>query len=227
MTASSLLSPTRWSRLDVLLLGEGLCLRREARQFCRAHVLTGRVPRGGPTPPVERLLTGSVRVSPASVTLDGAPLPYAGVPLHLVMHKPAGYVCSHAPDTVAREGGKSVYSLLPPSFTLRNPGVASVGRLDRDASGLLLFTDNGQFGERLASPKSHAAKTYVCTLDGPLPPPPGPEKLFSSGKLPLLDGAVAKPAVLTRHPTLPHVVSVTLWEGRHHQLRRCDCEARG
>ena len=169
---------------------------------------------------MERLLTGSVRVSPASVTLDGAPLPYAGVPLHLVMHKPAGYVCSHSPDTVAREGGKSVYSLLPPSFTLRNPGVASVGRLDRDASGLLLFTDNGQFGERLASPKSHAAKTYVCTLDGPLPPPPGPEKLFSSGKLPLLDGAVAKPAVLTRHPTLPHVVSVTLWEGRHHQLRR-------
>src|SRR5690606_2934652 len=88
-----------------------------------------------------------------NVRVDGEPLdPPPG--LVLMLHKPAGYTCS------TRDPGRIVYDLLPPRFRLRNPVLSTVGRLDRDTTGLLLMTDDGQLLHRIVSPKSKLPKVY-------------------------------------------------------------------
>lgn len=87
-----------------------------------------------------------------SFTLDGVDWPYREQ-ASLIMHKPAGYECSHKPSH-----HPSVFSLLPPPLIER--GVQCVGRLDQDTTGLLIFTDDGQFQHRMISPKRHVAKHY-------------------------------------------------------------------
>lgn len=144
------------------------------------------------------------------VRVDGQPLdPAPG--LLLVLHKPTGYTCS------TRDAGRLVYDLLPPRFRLRQPVLSTVGRLDRDTSGLLLLTDDGQLLHRIISPKAKLPKVYVATLAEDLR---GDEAaLFASGTL-LLEGEKA--------PLLPAELEVlgarsarlTLHEGRYHQVRR-------
>lgn len=213
------LTRVRPMRVDNILAQQGLCLRREARQFCRGHDIVAAL--AGPPPVrVARVLTGATKVDPASVTLDGAPLapqPPPGAHLHLALHKPAGYVCTHALDE-----GRTVYELLPAEFQLRNPVLASVGRLDKHATGLLLLTTHGGLAARLTSPRRGVPKEYVVSLEQPLSPQLGEVAAFASGRLRLVDGSRARPAVLVPHadPALRHVAKVTLAEGRHHQLRR-------
>ena len=144
------------------------------------------------------------------VRVDGQPLdPAPG--LLLMLHKPVGYTCS------TRDAGRLVYDLLPPRFRLRQPVLSTVGRLDRDTSGLLLLTDDGQLLHRIISPKAKLPKVYVATLAEDLR---GDEAaLFASGTL-LLEGEKA--------PLLPAELEVlgarsarlTLHEGRYHQVRR-------
>src|SRR5687767_10610568 len=113
-------------RLDQLLSNLGYCSRREAR----AWIADGRVTvRGEPADDV------SQKAHAADVRVDGEPLDHPDG-LLLLLHKPVGLVCSHD----EREGA-SVYSLLPERWRRRNPVVTSVGRLDKDTSGLLLLTD--------------------------------------------------------------------------------------
>lgn len=79
--------------------------------------------------------------------------------VYLALNKPQGYECSHQPDY-----HHSVFELLPAHLRLR--GVQSVGRLDQDTTGLLLFTDDGKFLQKMTHPKKHIGKTYVVdTLD--------------------------------------------------------------
>src|SRR5687767_10408911 len=113
-------------RLDQLLSNLGYCTRREAR----AWVADRRVMVRGET-------AGNVaqKAARADVRIDGAPLDHPDG-LLLLLNKPVGLVCSHD----EREG-KSVYSLLPERWRRRNPIVTSIGRLDKDTSGLLLLTD--------------------------------------------------------------------------------------
>jgi 16S rRNA pseudouridine516 synthase len=144
------------------------------------------------------------------VRVDGPPLdPAPG--LLLMLHKPTGYTCS------TRDAGRLVYDLLPPRFRLRQPVLSTVGRLDRDTSGLLLLTDDGQLLHRIISPKARLPKLYLATLAEDLR---GDEAaLFASGTL-LLEGEKA--------PLLPAELEVlgarsarlTLHEGRYHQVRR-------
>src|SRR3546814_7193223 len=85
-------------------------------------------------------------VEPADIVVDDEPLdPPPG--MVLMLHKPIGVTCS------TRDAGVVIYDLLPPRFRLRNPVLSSVGRLDRDTSGLLLMTDDGAFLHRIISPK--------------------------------------------------------------------------
>ena len=169
--------------------------------------------------PAARVLTGSTKVWAPSLTVDGCalPSPLPGVPLHLALHKPAGYVCSHA------EGeGRTIYELLPTEWQLRNPPLSSVGRLDRHATGLLLLTQSGALSARLASPASALRKEYVVALAAPLSPGLEEAQAFASGDLALADGAHAAPAILVPHrdPALRHIAKVVITEGRHHQIRR-------
>src|SRR5688572_5614867 len=150
------------------------------------------------------------QVEPASIRIDGEPLdPPTGV--LLMLHKPVGYTCS------TKDPGRVVYDLLPPRYRQRSPLLSTVGRLDRDTSGLLLMTDDGALLHRIVSPKSHLSKRYDATLANDLR---GDEAtLFASGTLMLeSEDTPLAPAVLdvrdARH------ASVVLTEGRYHQVRR-------
>lgn len=149
-------------------------------------------------------------VEPGDVRLDGQPLdPPAG--LVLMLNKPADYTCSRA------DPGRIVYELLPERFSHRNPVLAPVGRLDRDTTGLLLMTDDGQLLHRITAPKAHVAKVYEVTLARPLD---GSEiEVFASGTLMLRSEktplAPAQLEILTERRA-----RLTLHEGRYHQAKR-------
>jgi 16S rRNA pseudouridine516 synthase len=150
------------------------------------------------------------KIAHDQVRIDGAPLdPTHG--LCLMLHKPVGYTCS------TKDPGKIVYDLLPPRFRLRSPVLASVGRLDRDTSGLLLMTDDGQLLHRIVHPKSKLPKVYEATLARDLR---GDEAVvFASGKLVLeSEREPLLPAELT--VLAPRQALLTLHEGRYHQARR-------
>ncbi|MET0808936.1 MAG: pseudouridine synthase [Pseudoxanthomonas sp.] len=142
--------------------------------------------------------------------VDGEPLdPPQG--LLIALHKPVGYTCS------TKDPGRIVYDLLPPRYRLRSPLLSSVRRLDRDTSGLLLFTDDGALLHRISSPKSKLSKVYEATLASDLR---GDEvELFAGGTL-MLESE--------QTPLLPAELEIldagqvrlTLHEGRYHQVRR-------
>lgn len=149
-------------------------------------------------------------VEPARIRIDGEPLdPPPG--LVLMMHKPLGVTCSR------KDAGRVVYDLLPPRYRVREPGLSTVGRLDRDTSGLLLLTDDGALLHRIISPKAEVAKIYEATLADDLH---GDEAaLFASGTL-LLESETTPLAPATLETLGPRHARLTVTEGRYHQVRR-------
>lgn len=145
-----------------------------------------------------------------AIRIDGQPLdPAPG--LCVLLHKPIGYTCS------TRDTGRLVYDLLPPRWRLRDPVLSTVGRLDRDTSGLLLLTDDGGLLHRIISPKAQLPKVYEATLAQPLR---GDEAAtFASGTL-LLDKETRPLLPAALEVIEPRRVRVTLHEGRYHQVRR-------
>ena len=142
---------------------------------------------------------------------------YKGKPLDpdfgmvLMLNKPTGYVCS------LKDRGQLVYELLPPRFAERKPVLSTIGRLDSDTSGLLLFTDDGDFLHRIISPKNHVAKVYEVVCVRPLETHYG--EVFASGTLVLeAEKDALKPAFL--EVTGDRTARLTLYEGRYHQVRR-------
>jgi len=146
----------------------------------------------------------------ARMSVNGAPLdPPPG--MALMLHKPVGVTCSH------KEQGPLVYSLLPERWRRREPAISTVGRLDKDTSGLLLLTDDGALLHKIISPRNHVPKRYDVTLDRPLRGDEG--KIFASGEL-LLEGE-EKPLLPVQMEVLSSTHTyVTLTEGRYHQVRR-------
>ena len=200
------MSAAKSVRLDKLLANLGYGSRREIQGLARA----GAIRLDG----VELEDAGD-RIAldpdlPDRLTIDGAPLdPLPG--LCLMLHKPLGVTCSH------KEAGPLVYGLLPERWRRRDPPLSTVGRLDKETSGLLLLTDDGALLHRIISPKASVAKRYRVTLDRPLT---GREaEIFAAGTL-MLEGE--------ERPLLPVRLdvedatrcAVTLTEGRYHQVRR-------
>lgn len=129
----------------------------------------------------------------------------------IMLHKPVGYVCS------TKDAARLIYELLPPRFTARSPVMSPVGRLDRDTSGLLLVTDDGQMNHRLTSPRAHLPKVYEVQVASDLR---GDEAdVFASGTL-MLDGETTPLLPAAFEPLGTRVARVTLTEGRYHQARR-------
>ncbi|MGA3006790.1 MAG: pseudouridine synthase [Opitutaceae bacterium] len=193
-------------RLDQLLASLGYGSRREVH----AMIDAGRVD-------LKRLPAEKVgeKVSPADVRVDGAELDHPGG-LLLMLNKPLGLVCSHD----LREG-PGVYRLLPPRWQLRHPPVTSIGRLDKETSGLLLLTDQSALVHRLTSPKSKLPKIYAVTLDRDVAPEHAAEiaALFATGMLTLPgESKPCAPAGLFWQG--PRTAELTLTEGRYHQARR-------
>ncbi len=162
------------------------------------------------TDPQGEVLYADDAIAHADVRVDGEPLdPPAG--LLILLHKPTGYTCS------TKDPGRVVYDLLPPRFRLRDPVLSTVGRLDRDTSGLLLMTDDGALLHRITSPKSHLPKVYEATLAQDFR---GDEaEVFGSGTL-LLESEKTPLAPAGFEALAPRRARITLVEGRYHQIRR-------
>jgi len=194
------------SRLDKLLANLGYGSRKEIAALARA----GAIRLGG-----EPLRSADQRVPltadlQAALTVQGRPVdPLPG--MALMLHKPLGVTCSH------KEAGPLVYDLLPARWRRRDPALSTVGRLDKDTSGLLLLTDDGDLLHRIISPRSHLAKRYRATLARPLTG--GEGAAFAAGTL-MLEGEDKPllPAVL--EPLSPTEALLTITEGRYHQVRR-------
>lgn len=188
-------------RIDALLARYGYCSRREAASWIRA----GRCSANG-----ETAVSPAAKVDPREVLIDGQPVEFPDG-LYVALNKPTGYICSHA------EPGRLVLELLPERWSRRKPAVAMAGRLDKETSGLLLLSDDGNFIHRMTSPKSHVPKTYAFTTTAPVPEEAA--ALFASGEL-LLEGE-SKPCLPARLALDgPCSGTLVLHEGRYHQVRR-------
>jgi len=193
-------------KLSQVLFSQGFGARRE----CEGLIVSGWVAVNGRVcdDPFEEFDTDGLVFS-----VRGVAWPFHAKAL-LMMNKPAGHECSQKP-----RHHPSVYSLLPPP--LRRRDVQSIGRLDEDTTGLLLFTDDGALIHRLTSPKHHVPKVYevgckhavddsqlqqlragVVLLDDPLPVQ-----------------AAAAVATGERADGL-HGLRLTLTEGKYHQVKR-------
>jgi 16S rRNA pseudouridine516 synthase len=193
-------------RLDRLLANLGYGSRREIQALARAGAI--RLD-GAPLREADRRIAVT-RDLAGRLTVDGEAMdPPPG--LALMLHKPLGVTCSH------KEAGPLVYGLLPERWRRRDPPLSTVGRLDKETSGLLLLTDDGALLHRIISPKAKVAKRYQVTLDRPLRGDEG--AVFASGTL-MLEGEERPllPVALEVHG--PTSAAVTLTEGRYHQVRR-------
>ncbi len=129
--------------------------------------------------------------------------------LYILMDKPEGYECSHNPDFHA-----SVFSLLPNEFLGRN--LQCVGRLDVDTTGLLLFSDDGEFIHRYTSPKKHIPKTYLVECKHEVS-----DEMIGN----LLNGVLLKQEEISSkalevNRKSTHEIELSISEGKYHQVKR-------
>ena len=192
-------------RLQKILSGRGVCSRRTAEEYIAA----GRVTVNG----VAAKLGDSADPDVDEILLDGKMLPSASKYVYIMLHKPRGYV-----TTLSDEKGRKNAAQLVADCGCR---VYPVGRLDMDSEGLLLFTNDGDFANKLMHPKHEVRKNYHVTVTGY-----SPENLEKLSQPVTLDGyIIRKPEVrflkmLTDGRAL---LSVTIHEGRNRQVRRmCD-----
>lgn len=194
------------SRVDKLLSSMGYGSRSEMARLAKAGGITLD---GADVSDVSQRIPVTPDL-PVRMQIDGQALdPLLG--LVILLNKPLGMTCSH------KEAGPLVYDLLPARWRRRDPAISTIGRLDKETSGLLLMTDDGDLLHRVISPKRHVTKTYRATLSRPLTGTEGP--LFASGTL-MLEGEdkPLAPAELQMISETEALLSVT--EGRYHQVRR-------
>jgi len=193
-------------RLDRLLANLGYGSRKEVQALARhGRVLID----GEAVQDAEQRLALTPDLQ-GRLTVNGQPIdPLPG--MALMLNKPLGVTCSH------KESGPLVYDLLPTRWRARDPAISTIGRLDKDTSGLLLMTDDGALLHRVISPKHHVAKRYLATLDRPLR---GDEAAaFASGAL-MLEGETKPLLPATLEVLSPTSARLTITEGRYHQVRR-------
>ena len=187
-------------RLDKFICDHGLAARKEVRQIIKA----GRVRLDGAA-----VTAPETKFDPEKslVELDGIPLGYARFRYYM-MDKPSGVL------TATRDGKqKTVLDLVTPE--MRRMGIFPVGRLDKDTSGLLLLTNDGNFAHRVISPKSEVEKLYYAKVDG-LPDLSDCEA-FQQGLI-LADGTRCLPARLELLGG--NECYVVVMEGKYHQVKR-------
>jgi 16S rRNA pseudouridine516 synthase len=127
--------------------------------------------------------------------------------IYIVLNKPKGYVSATEDKKLP-----TVLELIPPE--LFRSGIFPAGRLDRDTTGLMLLTDDGDFAHRILSPKKHVPKSYAVTLD--IPVTKEMQSGFAAGVA--LNDGICKPAKLVI--TGDNTCEVTLSQGRYHQIKR-------
>ena len=194
-------------RLQKILSARGIASRRKAEEM----VKQGAVTVNGRT----AVLGDSADPDVDTILVEGKPLPAQQQLVYLMLNKPRGYV-----TTLSDEKGRKNAAQLVADCGVR---VYPVGRLDMDSEGLLLFTNDGEFANRLMHPKHEVQKTYDVWVTG-----------YSSGaeerlKMPIeLDGYLIKAPLVKLLSTENDKarLRVTIHEGRNRQVRRM-CDAAG
>ena len=189
-------------RLDRWLVSLGVGSRSQVQKLIRSGAVR---------------VDGQIARDPAQSFSGAEPLALRGEPLdgrlsrHIMLHKPAGLL------TAARDRKQpTVMDLLPPA--LPTLGCMPVGRLDKDTTGLLLLTTDGELNHRLLAPGRHVDKTYRATVDGLLT---GAEvDAFAAGLR--LSDFNARPATLEilSSDEAASTALVTVHEGKFHQIKR-------
>ena len=194
-------------RLQKILSARGVASRRAAEQM----ILDGRVMVNG----CVASLGESADPDTDQILVDGKALPAGNQPVYIMLNKPRGFV-----TTLSDEKGRRTAAELVADCGVR---VYPVGRLDLSSEGLLLFTNDGAFADRLMHPKHEVKKTYFVWVTGYTPQ--GFEKLQQTVEL---DGYMIRPphvrqwTVQGEHARL----EITIHEGRNRQVRRM-CDAAG
>lgn len=195
-------------RIQKILSARGLASRRQAEQWIR----DGRVLCNGQV----AALGDTADIKTDTILVDGKLLPPAQDHVYIMLNKPRGYV-----TTLSDEKGRRNVSELVEDCGCR---VYPVGRLDMDSEGLLLFTNDGEFANRMMHPSHEVTKTYLVTVSG-----------LDKGKLQklsepiLLDGYLIKKPLVSLSGALEIDCSrlyITIHEGRNRQVRRM-CAAAG
>jgi len=193
-------------RLQKILSSRGVASRRHSETL----LAEGRVRVNG----VIAALGDSADPDSDRIEIDGKPLPEPNPYVYILLNKPRGYV-----TTLSDEKGRPNAAQLVADCGVR---VYPVGRLDMDSEGLLLFTNDGAFANRLMHPGSEVNKTYEVWVSGYRP---DGEKLLSRSII--LDGyRIRKPQVkLLKSDKDRAKILVTIHEGRNRQVRRMCAEA--
>lgn len=142
------------------------------------------------------------------ITVNGKPLAATPPYQYIAFHKPVGYVCSRK----AQGENPTIYDLLPTDMASLKP----VGRLDKDSSGLLLLTNDGDFAHHMTHPSFRKIKMYEVTLDHALEPLH--QQMISDYGVEIGDG-VSKLGLEKQDDTRRAWI-VTMSEGRNRQIRR-------
>jgi len=187
------------------------------RRVCAGLVQQGLVAIHGASPSPEVCTDPWLDLDETGLVLrvQGADWPFHAR-AYLMMHKPVSVECSQRPAA-----HPSVYSLLPAPLRDRpvrgaGRGVQAVGRLDQDTTGLLLFSDDGQFLHRMASPKKHIPKVYRVSTKHPI---------REEQRTRLLEGVVLDddPAPVSAGACVirgDRELDLTLTQGKYHQVKR-------
>lgn len=157
---------------------------------------------------VEKNIGARVDEHKADICFNGSKINYNKF-VYIMMNKPKGVIS-------ASEGGseKTVVDILPQEMKRKN--LFPAGRLDKDTTGFVLITDDGDFAHRILSPKNHIPKTYIATLDKPFDD--DLVNAFEQG-VELMDG-LCMPAQILALNDEKTVAQVTIKQGMYHQIKR-------
>ena len=193
-------------KLEQILFSQGF----GARKLCRLLIARGAVDVGGKvcTDPATDWDVTISDCDAFTFYVEGVPWQYHAK-AYLMLHKPADYECSQKPKS-----HPSVYTLLP--APLRTRDVQAVGRLDQDTTGMLLFSDDGQFIHRMTSPKHEVPKIYEVTTSAEVTP----AQIASLLAGVVLDDSPEPVRALACGITASGKLLLTLTSGRYHQVKR-------
>ena len=185
-------------RLDRFLANAGYGTRKEVKELIKAK----RISVNGDFKVKD---SQSVDYNKDEICIDGEKIEYKEF-YYILLNKPKGYI-SATDDYIQN----TVLDLVPEyAFAHLFP----VGRLDKDTTGLLILTNDGQLAHQLITPKKHVDKVYIATLDKPLDMKI--KDKFENGII--LDEELTLPATLEKVDE--NIAKVTIHQGKYHQVKR-------
>ncbi len=191
-----------FERLDKIVSSAVSISRTDAKLLIKG----GRVAVDGKT---VKDCTYKIDADSSCVEVDGKPAAYKKN-VYYMINKPKGVLSASNDKT-----RKTVVDIV--ADRVKRNGLFPVGRLDKDTTGFLIITDDGDFGHKVISPKSNVEKEYIVYIDKPISD--ADIKVLESGVV-LADNTKCRPASVTAVSEDRKTVSITITEGKYHEIKR-------